>query len=594
MCGIAGYLAAESSDMLESMLHTIRHRGPDGKGIFIDHKYSVALGHRRLSIIDLEGGAQPIRNEDESVVIVCNGEIYNYKELRDECISRGHVFTTSSDSETILHGYEIYGEDVVHRLQGMFAFALWDKKKEHLFLARDRMGIKPLVYMQTKKGFFFASEQKALLPFISERKINYGTLIRYLLFGFHLGSETLLENVDELKPGEYAIIKNDKICLTRYWELTFEPSIASLSYDTIKKNLHDLLTESIASHMIADVPVGMTLSGGLDSSIIFRLAQHAHLEPLHTFTIGYGEANDEFPYARIAVAGTNALHHETITAFDTLTNELPEIIWHLDEPLPHAGIGSTFELARYLKNYLKVVLIGEGSDELFGGYIGYIIFQRFISFFLTPKNAARTFALSYLGQKPQAIQRIVETNILRDINPIEMYHREYISPIERYEGPLFQAVSAFELSNELPNNQLSRIDRLMMAHGIEARVPFLDTRFAEFAFSIPAKYKVKLMTEKFILRKSFNGDIPPEIIKRKKGGPKGTQSITNQWMKTSLLDKMRENLTKRRIQELGVFRWENVEYLLTQKTSNPLERRVNQKLLLFIYFFHIWHGLFIE
>lgn len=576
------------------MLFTISHRGPDGKGVFMDAKYSVALGHHRLSIIDIEGGSQPMSNEDGTVTIVFNGEIYNYKELYDECRSKGHTFATSSDTETILHGYEIYGENIVKRLNGMFAFAIWDQKKEQLFLARDRLGIKPLVYTQTRNGFFFASEQKALLPFISAPQINHRSLIHFLMFGFRLGSETLLGGIHELRPGEYAIINDREVRCTKYWEITYDPAVSSLSYASLKYTLHDLLLKSVTSHLIADVPVGVTLSGGIDSTIIFRLAQHAHPEPLHAFTIGYGAANDEFPYARVAVEGTNAAHHETLATFDGITNALPDIIWHLDEPLPHAGIGSTFELARFLKSYMKVVLIGEGSDELFGGYIGYQIFQKFLTPFLTPANAACTFAVSYLGQRPQDISHILKSNILQDWDPAAMYRNEYIHPIEQYDGPLLQALSSFEISNELPNNQLSRIDRLMMAHGIEARVPFLDHHFAEFAFSIPAKYKIRLMTEKFILRKAFQEDIPPTIAGRRKGGPKGTQGITDLWMKNVLLGKMKEALTKKRIEEVDIFQWNALEHLLSEKPANPIKKRMNQKLLLFIYFFDIWHKLFIE
>lgn len=558
MCGICGKLNFDLREpvdpgLISRMTETLFHRGPDGGGQFVSGP--VGLGHRRLSIIDLNTGAQPMSNEDDSVWIVFNGEIYNFLELRSVLQAHGHKFKTASDTEVIVHLYEELGPESLTKLHGMFAFALWDEKKQLLLIARDRVGIKPLYYTNTGKSLLFGSEIKSLIADQSvSRDVNPRAIDRFFTYGYLPGNETLLEGIYKLGPGHYLTVHGGKIEDRQYWDLRFEEDPGRTSFGDAVEKLRSLLRRTVKAHMISDVPVGVLLSGGVDSTGILRYAVEQTDKPIHTFTVGFAgeEFADERPYARLAAKLFGTEHHEiTMTAEDFL-GFLPKYAWHMEEPVfepPAVALYYVSHLAH--ESGVKVLLSGEGGDEAFGGYQTYrnlLLLERLKTLFGPAKGFLR-FGLQSMGQA--GWKCVAKYSRLVDLPMSEYYLSRTATPdsdLIRLKSSLYTPEFAEILSGEisdlptrslfsrldhyspldsmlyidtktwLPDDLLVKADKMTMATSVELRVPLLDFQVLEFAASLPPAFKVRGRATKRILKAALQDAIPQAIISRKKTG----------------------------------------------------------------------------
>ena len=445
MCGICGKLnfdlrANVSGGLVKAMADTMHHRGPDDEGYYIAGP--IGLGFRRLSIIDLSTGHQPIPNEDGSAWVVFNGEIYNYRELREYLLSKGHRFKTQTDTEVIVHLYEEFGEDCVERLRGMFAFAIWDGRRKTLMLARDRVGIKPLYYSLTKDSLVFGSEVKALLadPEVDAEALP-AAVDRFLTFHYVPGEETLFRNIRKLAPGCLMVVKDGEARIRQYWDLTFFPS--TLSLPEAEKELLGLLDETVQLHKISDVPVGILLSGGLDSTALLSLASRERDRPIRSFTLGFSDSGvpDERPYARMAAERFGSQHHEmTITSGD-FRDFLPAYVRHMEEPVSEPPAIALYFVSKLAKEFVKVLISGEGGDEAFGGYQNYrsLLWLERIKRATRPLNGAMAAGISTLG-------RAVGSPRLEKYGPLF---------VVRFEDYYYSRTSApFSFFNRQPNEPL--------------------------------------------------------------------------------------------------------------------------------------------
>jgi asparagine synthase (glutamine-hydrolysing) len=580
MCGICGRLNFDrhqpvDAQLVRAMMDRLQHRGPDGAGAYVSGP--IGLGHRRLSIIDLAGGRQPMANEDGAIQLVYNGEIYNYRELRAELLEAGHCFRSGSDTEVIVHLYEEMGAACVERLQGMFAFALWDQRRQRLLLARDRVGIKPLYWADTGRAIVFGSEIKALLvdpdvaADISPRSIDS------LLTHYYLpGRRTMFERIHKLEPGHTLSVTDGRIRLRRYWSLCFDKPAHPPSFETSVENLRDLLTRSVADHMASDVPVGVLLSGGVDSTgVLSRAARHAD-QPLHSFTVGFAGADgvpDERPYARLAAQRYGTVHHDTTLAAGDFLELLPLLARHMDEPIcepPAVALYAVTRLAREAS--VKVLLSGEGGDEAFAGYQDYrnlLLLERLKSAFGPFKGGLRAGlrALAHAGWA-----RGAHYADLVDL-PASRYYLSHsaapTTPFNRLKPLLYRDMAAMtgadhhmrtptrELWQQcgggdlldhmlhvdtltwLPDDLLIKADRMSMAASVELRVPLLDTRILEFAAALPSHYKLAGWQTKRILKAALAPDLPRQILERPKAGLPVPYA---RWLRSELHDWVHDTL----------------------------------------------------
>jgi asparagine synthase (glutamine-hydrolysing) len=506
MCGICGFYGSKDRMLLEAMSGILAHRGPDDSGFYEDEL--VSLGHRRLSIIDLSPqGRQPMCNEDASVWLTFNGEIYNFRDLKGSLEAKGHIFRSHTDSEVILHSYEEYGLECVDNLRGMFAFALWDSKKRRLVICRDRIGKKPLYYWQSGERLIFASEIKSLLLCRDiPREINREGFYSFLAFQYVPGAETAVKNIFRVPPGNMLIAENGKVSLREYWSVSkIGNSKVDIPADKAIERMGTILEESVRLRLVSDVPLGVLLSGGLDSSAITALISRSGVKSIRTFSAGFGEESDEFKYARIVAKKYETEHIEFTVKPDNLALMLKKIVWHMDEPIADGGAFATYMISEVVKQYVKVILVGEGADELFAGYSWHRLAGGV--FALLPESAKRRiyFYLNtfHRGKKNQP-----------DI------YKEFRGRFN-FDGLRMDFLSRmmlFELENLLPNCLLMKVDKMTMAHSLEARAPFLDHKLIEFAAALPAEFKIRSSVNKYILRKFMENKLPAEIINRKKHG----------------------------------------------------------------------------
>jgi asparagine synthase (glutamine-hydrolysing) len=583
-----------SPTLVKAMADTIDHRGPDDEGYYVAGP--VGLGFRRLAIIDLNSGHQPISNENGTVWIVFNGEIYNYQELRAFLLSRGHVFTTQTDTETIVHLYEELGPRCLDRLRGMFAFAIWDQNAETLFLARDRVGIKPLYYSLSETSLVFGSEVKAILADPSvERNIAPEIIDRFLTFLYVPGQETLLKGIQKLSPGHYLLVQNGKAVIRQYWDLPVGERSSGRSYQDAEAELVSLLAESVKLHMIADVPVGVLLSGGVDSTGVLSFSAPATDKKISSFTVGFsgGAVADERPFARLAAEKFGTQHYEMTISANDFASFLPQYVWHMEEPVCEPPAIALYYVSKLARDYVKVLLSGEGGDEAFAGYSNYrnlVWLERLkrggrllngalsqgmsLASSLLHSSRARTYG-------PLMKDRFPDYYYGRTANPHrttgnrlgEVYSPDFASTIEREHSlaPVrrFQAhVESLETLDAmlyidtktwLPDDLLIKADKMTMANSIELRVPLLDHKVLEFAASLPPGFKLHGSTTKYILKKALSPRIPQEIRDRKKTGfPVPYES----WIRTDLKDLVWDVLTDRRTIDRGYFRKDGVESLL--------------------------------
>ncbi len=622
MCGICGKLnfdrqSAVSPALVREMADTIAHRGPDDDGFYISGP--VGLGFRRLSIIDLATGHQPISNEDGTVWIVFNGEIYNYQELRTFLRGQGHVFKTQTDTEVIVHLYEEFGEGCVEKLRGMFAFAIWDEKDQTLFIARDRVGIKPLYYSVSDKCLIFASEIKAILadPEVQPEVVPE-MIDRFLAFYYVPGEETLLQNIYKLAPGSYMLVRNGKVNVKQYWDLEFAPTQCSV-HETEEKLLA-LLDECVRMHMISDVPVGFLLSGGVDSTAMLGMAVGKTDHHLSSFTLGFSAPGlaDERPYARLAAARYGSEHHEMTISAREFADFMPKFAWYMEEPVCEPQAVALYYVTRLAKEYVKVLISGEGGDEAFAGYPIYrnVLWMERLKRVLKPFNGILSSGLSRINNRWPS-PRLAKYAPLLDL-PFESYYysrtsspsrffnshgnelyssdfshsvdREFSTrPVTRYlngsTGIVNQMLYA-DTKTSLPDDLLLKADKMTMANSIELRVPFLDHKFLEFAASLPENFKVHGFTTKYIAKTALRDRVPPEILGRKKVGfPVPYDS----WMRNELKDWVRDILLDEKTLSRGYFKKSCIEHLIDED-----QRRQNYpKEILSLVSLELWHRSFL-
>jgi asparagine synthase (glutamine-hydrolysing) len=613
---------AVSPALVKAMADTIQHRGPDDEGYYVSGP--VGLGFRRLSIIDLQSGHQPLSNEDGSIWIVFNGEIYNYQDLRNLLLSKGHVFKTQTDTEVIVHLYEEFGPECLEKLRGMFAFAIWDENTKTLFLARDRVGIKPLYYCLTDESLVFASEIKAILADPSiHREIAPEMIDRFLTFLYVPGEETLLKGIRKLAPGHYLLIRDGKPVIEQYWDLRFAEPTRSRSLKDAESELLSLLAETVELYMIADVPVGVLLSGGVDSTGVLSFAVHGTDKEISSFTVGFsgGEVADERPYARLAAEKFGTQHHDmTITAKD-FAAFMPKYVWHMEEPVCEPPAIAMYYVSKLARNYVKVLLSGEGGDEAFAGYSNYrnLVWLERVKRGLSPLNDAVARGLSFadsLFHLPRVAKYVPLMNdrfpgyyYSRTSNPYrytgnglgKVYSRDFARAIDRehtlrpvralqahVQGQnTLDAMLYIDTKTWLPDDLLIKADKMTMANSVELRVPLLDHRVLEFAASLPPSFKLRGFTPKYILKKALSQKIPKEIRNRKKTGfPVPYES----WLRNDLKDIVWAVLTDRRTVERGYFCKDAVEALL-QANSNGTNY---SKEIFSLLSFELWQRTFLE
>ena len=544
------------------MTAALVHRGPDADGFF--RSPEASLGFRRLSIIDLATGDQPLLNEAGDVTLVFNGEIYNYRELREELEARGHRFSTRGDAETIVHLYEDLGEELLPRLHGMFAFALWDARRQRLLLARDRLGIKPLYYARVNRELFFASEAKSLLanPDLP-RRLNRHAVERLLTYLYLPGTQTLLEGIQRLPPGHWLSWQNGELQIAPYWQVRLETPRA-ISEDEAVAEFRRHFEEAVRSHLVSDVPVGAFLSGGLDSAGV--VAQMARLgQRPKTFTIGFTGVDDERPIARRLAERFGTDHHETEIEPGQLVADLPQIIWHLEEPTPISFL-PVYYLSEFARRQVKVALVGEGADELFAGY------RRLLPF-VTPLGR-----MSAGAQRRMYLEGLHSLRGTGGINGGGQADPLLASLRQNAPSPL-SAVLGFEQRYELPDYQLHRVDRMTMAWGVEARVPYLDHRLVEFVNSLPDNLKIRRFQRKYLLRRALDGLVPQDILA---GSKRGFGAPFRSWFTAGFLEAARQYVNEQTVRERGFLPVETVEHLYRPQAWGWSQRRAGSRLFLLV------------
>jgi asparagine synthase (glutamine-hydrolysing) len=585
----------------------------------------VALGHTRLSIIDLHTGAQPVPNEDESVWIVYNGEIYNYRELRDELRARGHIFRTTSDTEVIVHLYEEYGTACLARLQGMFAFAVWDARKRMLFCARDRVGIKPLYYAELGDSLVFASEIKALLedPDV-DRKVNYPAIDTFLTFTYVPGRETLFSNIFKLEPGHYLLVENGRVTRARYWDLAFTDSGPPMRFGEAVEKLADLVASTVRGHMVSDVPVGVLLSGGVDSTVILQCASEEGRRTLRTFTIGFDGAGfaDERRFAQIAAERYRSLHHAITISPAEFERFLDDYIWHMEEPVSEPPAIALHYVSKLARQFVKVVLSGEGGDEAFGGYQTYrnLVMLERIKLLLGLRLSAHFSGWAHAASSVHASPRLRKYGRLLGCALPSYYYSRRSTPFaffprsrkrfysedllakvagnrpERIVEDLFHRVEGqpplhqmlyVDTKTWLPDDLLIKADKITMANSLELRVPLLDHHVLEFAARLPSHFKVRGFATKRVFRKAFADGIPKPILRRPKTG---FPVPIRQWLQKELREFVNDHLLSERSLGRGYFERRAIDDLLLQcSRGQPVSHEVFSLLAL-----ELWHRQFID
>ena len=628
MCGICGkfyFDPARSVDgaLIERMMDTIGHRGPDGRGKHVAGP--VGLGHTRLSIIDLSSGGQPITNEDGTIWIVYNGEIYNFRELREDLVKRGHTFRTTSDTEVIVHLYEEYGVECLGRLKGMFAFALWDDRQKLLFCARDRIGIKPFYFANTGSALIFGSEIKALLVDGEfPRRVNRQAIDRFLTFSYVPGRDTLMDGIHKLEPGHYLLVRGSQVACSSYWDLKFGSEPTGVPLEDASNELKTMVRRVVREHMVSDVPVGVLLSGGVDSTIILECAARESNRRINTFTVGFERAGfeDERPYARMAAQRFGSEHHEITISSREFSSFLGKYVWHMEEPVYEPPAVALYYVSTLARQHVKVVLSGEGGDEAFGGYQTYrnlLLLERFKSAVGPSVCAALSIVQKMQGNGTLA-RRLRKYGPLLTAPLSDYYYSRRSSPFAyfakararlytenmrsgvdpddaaKFVRSLFGRVQGQAILNQmlyvdtktwLPDDLLVKADKMTMASSVELRVPFLDHEILEFAASLPPDYKVSGWETKRILKSAFADEIPAPILKRRKAGfPVPIES----WIEGDLKDFVHDHLLSERSLSRGYFERAELQRMLAGRGSVGFTYQEVFSLLML----ELWHRQFVD
>jgi asparagine synthase (glutamine-hydrolysing) len=627
MCGITGFadLTASASrpgdadrSRITTMCGVMRHRGPDDEGVHLEP--GVGLGMRRLSIIDLSTGNQPIHNEDKTIWVVFNGEIYNYRELRQALDARGHRFYTASDTETIVHGYEEWGEKVFAKLRGMFGIALWDGRTRTLLLARDRAGIKPLYFAQAAGRLYFGSEAKCLLvnPEV-DRQLDAAALDHYLAYQYTPRDGSIFRGIHKLRPGHYLKAAAGSVTTEQYWELPVDRARPAKECDEreIIGELRNVLADAVESHMMSDVPLGAFLSGGIDSSLVVALMAQASSRPVKTFSIGFDEAQfDELPHARRVAQHLGTDHHELVVRPDAL-GILDRVVWHFDEPFADSSAIPTWYVSEMARRHVTVVLSGDGGDELFGGYTRYLPHPRVESFDRLAPGVGRAIAAATWRALPHGargknfLRHVARDPEGRYVDSMTFYHaderrallspmlraeigdwnaeRHFSAPFQRFRGlPLEAQLMAFDFETYLPEDCLVKVDRMSMAHSIESRVPLLDHLVIEFAASLPAAVKMPGGRLKHLLKELAFTLVPREILDRPK---QGFAVPVGQWFRGALRDAFGDILGAPLTRQRGYFNSAFVDRVVAEHLSG---RRDHTTKLWMLLVFELWHRQYID
>ncbi len=630
MCGICGIIGINGSqpvdeNILLKMAQVMRHRGPDDQGFY--YADGVGLGARRLSIIDLAGGQQPIANEDESMWIVFNGEIYNYRELRTYLQRQGHIFRTCTDTEVILHLYEDFGVDCVQHLNGIFAFALWDIPRQEVVLARDRLGIKPLYYTEVANQLIFGSEMKVMLAHPQvKREIDLIALNEYLSFEYVPSPRTILRHIHRLEPGHILRYNRYGLHIQPYWHLSLarsesQPPVNWRDYATA---LHHTLKKGVQQELVSDVPVGVLLSGGLDSSTIAALMVELYHGTVESFSIGFEEASfDESSYARLVAKHLGTRHNELILTSRMAADIVPTITDFLDEPFGDSSFIPTFLLSKFASQRVKVVLGGDGSDELFAGYPT-LVAHRLIEYYerIVPWSVRAYIAPTLLNFLPVSFNNIsFDFRLRRFLSgrgvPLQARHHRWLGSFVDEEKSLLlqdwvkpvlrdtytQAyLHARECDASLPLNYvlyndmkmylegdiLYKVDRASMAASLEVRVPFLNREVVDFTTALPLELKLHRLTGKYLLKKSMQHILPAEVIKRPK---KGFNMPVAHWLTSELRELVLDMLSEARVTRQKIFNYDYVKRLLDEHFSRQHDHR---KLLWTLLMFQMWYDVYIE
>jgi asparagine synthase (glutamine-hydrolysing) len=626
MCGICGKYspAGVRAEEVRGMLRAIAHRGPDDEGVYVNGQ--IGIGNCRLSIIDLPGGHQPLCNEDETVWIVYNGEIYNYRQLRRDLEAKGHTFRTHSDTEVIVHLYEELGEHCVDRLSGMFAFAIWDETAQKLVLARDRIGQKPLFYAQDGEDFLFASELKAILAAMERsREIDYESVHHYLSLRFIPAPGTMLRHVNKLPAAHILVYQAGRITISRYWDLSFRQKL-DLPETELLERLREKLTQTVASHLVSDVPVGAFLSGGMDSSMIVAIMARDLGASFQTFAVGVEEQDfNELPYARLVAERYHTSHVEQRVEAK-LVHSLPKMIWHLDEPSDPIA-ACQFYAAELAARHVKVVLGGDGGDELFAGFdrywgLGRVGYYTWIPALLRQKvlgpmiaQMPDSFAYKSLTQKLRWVHQLSQSPTLAEryaeatcffrfnqgdkqmlygdglreqvghLNSADFIVRQFHNG--NAEDPLDRMIYA-DLMTRLPEHSLMLTDRMTMAHGLEARSPYLDHELVEFMARFPSDLKIRDRELKYALRQVAADYLPELIVSRAK---QGFMFPLAYWFRNELSPFLGRFLLNSSFVREGLFREEAVERLIEDHRRSRTDHHVRLWMLLNL---EIWHQIYIE
>ncbi len=639
MCGITGFIGLQDAPLLERMTGIIAHRGPDDEGVWLEGL--VGLGHRRLSIIDLSAdGRQPMEDVNSRAVIVYNGEVYNFQEIKEELLAAGYRFRSKTDTEVILNAYLAWGEDCLQRFNGMFALAIWDKAARTLFLARDRLGIKPLFFTKRGNAFLFGSEIKSILcwpEFV--REVNPRALDYYLTFRYNHLDETLFKNIYKLPPGYLLKVRLDadgnlELTRKRYWDLDVQ--VVSRNRKEVEDEIAERLERSIEYRLIADVPVGVFLSAGVDSSSITGIMRRRFGIAARTFTVGFDYPGfpDELENVRAATRHFGTRHTEHLCK-PSVVSILPRILWHMDELNADPAAVPTYLISQVAARTVKVVLSGEGSDELWGGYerTMFILYAHLANRYAPGLLRAAPSILrilplelmdkafkysSSIGAKglarlaefcrnvddpganflsvaavmtqeekrrlygPALKERLEEEDIAGTID------REYFDGLGRSSQELFSRLAYFELKTRLPNDLLAKIDSTTMAHSLEGRVPFLDHTMVEYAAAVPWRLKIHNLREKYILRRAVSRYLPEEIVKRRKDH---FFVPIHLWLKNDLGPVMDDILSRERIDAVGFF---NSDFISFARKDYMKGQLVFARQLWNILLFMIWHRLYIE
>ena len=626
MCGICGKYSPEGVTPVElrRMAQAIAHRGPDDEGYFVNGR--VGLGNRRLSIIDLDRGRMPLSNEDGTIWITYNGEIYNFLVLRRELEQNGHVFKSNSDTEVIVHLYEELGERCVERLRGMFAFAIWDEREQKLFLARDQLGQKPLFYAQVGDAFLFASEVKAILASGDvHRQMDIEAMHHYLTLRFIPAPRTMLCDVYKLPPAHFLVFQDGRLSLSRYWDLSFADKLNWSEADFVE-GLREKVTETVASHLTADVPLGAFLSGGMDSSMIVAMMAGQLRPPFKTFAVGVQEQDfNELPYARLVAERYNTCHVEQ-SVEAKLINLLPRIVWHLDEPSDPIA-ACMYQSAELAAQHVKVVLGGDGGDELFAGfdrYLGLLRLKRntLISALVWPRFVGSLFArmpdsfgYKSLTQKVRWVHQLAALNgdgeryaeatsffrfdhagkrrLFRDALWRQVGHLNsalvLVEPFERANAEdLVDKMLYTDFMTRLPEHSLMLTDRMTMAHSLEARSPFLDHGLVEFLAGFPSSLKIRDRQLKYVLRKLAVDYLPPSIVRREKQGFMFPMAY---WFQGRLNGFIRRSLLDSHFVKEGLFNQEAVLTLVEEHRTRRADHHVRLWMLLNL---EVWYRLTIK